>query len=71
MKGAYYTKQYRNVFAECGHSQEEIDKKLKDASTLYFMARRVKSFILKPGMTWGILRIQEILMPEQKVCLMP
>lgn len=50
MKGAYYTKQYRNVFAECGHSQEEIDKKLKDAfhtvfygpvgEKFYFEARR-------------------------------
>ena len=24
MKGAFYTGQYRNVFAELGHSQEEI-----------------------------------------------
>ena len=31
MKGAFYTGQYRNVFAELGHSQEEIDQKLKDA----------------------------------------
>lgn len=31
MKGAFYTGEYRNVFAECGYSQEEIDKKLKDA----------------------------------------
>ena len=37
MKGAYYTKQYRNVFAECGHSQEEIDKKLKDAFHTVFL----------------------------------
>lgn len=31
MKGAFYTGQYRNVFAELGHSQKEIDQKLKDA----------------------------------------
>ena len=31
MKGAFYTGQYRNVFAELGHSQEEIAQKLKDA----------------------------------------
>ena len=30
MKGAYYTKQYRNVFAECGYTQEEIDKEEGD-----------------------------------------
>lgn len=30
MKGAFYTGEYRNLFAECGYSQEEIDKKLKD-----------------------------------------
>ncbi len=30
MKGAFYTGKYRNVFAECGYSQAEIDQKLKD-----------------------------------------
>ena len=27
MAGAYETKQYRNVFAEYGYSEEEIEKK--------------------------------------------
>ena len=36
MKGAFYTGQYRNVFAELGHSQEEIAQKLgKNKQTIY------------------------------------
>ena len=31
MKGAFYTNKYRNVFAECGYSQEAIEQKIKDA----------------------------------------
>ena len=30
MKSAYETGQYRNLFAELGYSQEEIDQKLKN-----------------------------------------
>ena len=30
MAGAYETKQYRNVFAEYGYSEEEIEKRIWD-----------------------------------------
>ena len=49
MKGAYYTKQYRNVFAECGHSQEEIDKKLKDAFHTVFYGPAGEKFYFEAG----------------------
>ena len=30
MAGAYETKQYRNVFAEYGYSEEEIEKRVQE-----------------------------------------
>ena len=53
MKGAYYTKQYRNVFAECGHSQEEIDKKLKDAFHTVFYGPAGEKFYFEAGDDMG------------------
>lgn len=70
MKGAFYTGQYRNVFAELGHSQEEIDQNSKMHSILYFMVRMMKNSILKPAMIWDILKIPVISMPVQRVCHM-
>ena len=69
MKGAYYTKQYRNVFAECGHSQEEIDKKLKDAFHTVFYGPAGEKFYFEAGD--DISKIREILMPVRKECHMP
>lgn len=30
MKGSFYTKEYRNVFKECGYNEEEISKRLEE-----------------------------------------
>ena len=34
-KGAFETGKYRNLFAEAGYSQQEIDSKLKKYSIIY------------------------------------
>ena len=49
MKGAFYTGQYRNVFAELGHSQEEIDQKLKDAFHTVFYGPDDEKFYFEAG----------------------
>lgn len=49
MKGAFYTKKYRNVFAECGHSQEEIDQKIKDAFQTVFYKEGERFYFEAPG----------------------
>lgn len=37
MKGAFYTGEYRNVFAEFGYGKDEIDQKLRDSfQTLFY-----------------------------------
>ena len=53
MKGAFYTGQYRNVFAELGHSQEEIDQKLKDAFHTVFYGPDDEKFYFEAGDDMG------------------
>ena len=54
MKGAFYTGQYRNVFAELGHSQKEIDQKLKDAFHTVFYGPDDEKFYFEAGDDYGI-----------------
>ncbi len=50
MAGAYETKQYRNVFAEYGYSEEEIEKKeYRRHLRRFFMAAKRSAFTMKPG----------------------
>lgn len=53
MKGAFYTGQYRNVFAELGHSQEEIAQKLKDAFHIVFYGPDDEKFYFEAGDDMG------------------
>ena len=53
MKGAFYTGQYRNVFAELGHSQKEIDQKLKDAFHTVFYGPDDEKFYFEAGDDMG------------------
>ena len=39
MAGAYETKQYRNVFAEYGYSEEEIEKRVQYQYITFFNNR--------------------------------
>lgn len=51
-KGAFATRRYRNLFAELGYKQKDIDKKLKSVFESVFMDR-IRS-ILKWGIQWLI-----------------
>lgn len=44
MKGAFYTGKYRNVFAELGYSQEEIEHKIQDAFQTIFYGSEEERF---------------------------
>ncbi len=44
MAGAYETKQYRNVFAEYGYSEEEIEKRVQETLRRFFMAAKRSAF---------------------------
>lgn len=49
MKGSFYTGEYRNVFAECGYSKEEIDKKVNDAFETVFHGDAMERFYHEAG----------------------
>ena len=53
MKSAYETGQYRNLFAELGYSQEEIDQKLKTAFQTVFYGPEEEKFFHKVGDDMG------------------
>ena len=53
MKGAFYTGEYRNVFAELGYSKEEIDQKLKDAFQTVFYGPDGERFYFEAGDDMG------------------
>ena len=36
MQGAFAAKEYRNLFAQCGYSQEDIDRKVEEAFQTIF-----------------------------------
>lgn len=67
---AFYTGNYRNIFAEIGKSEEEIQKKIEDTVHTFFTEVKMSAYTMKQKMVWGILRIPEIMMPERKGCLM-
>ncbi|MDR1699787.1 MAG: xylanase, partial [Lachnoclostridium sp.] len=49
MKGAFYTKEYRNVFAEYGYSEQEIEKKIKDSFQTCFFKDGEKFYFEEDG----------------------
>lgn len=69
MQGAFYTGKYRNVFAELGYSQDEIDQKLSQTFHEIFMVKT--GFIPRLVRIWGILKTQGIMMCGQRECHMP
>ena len=52
-KGAFYTGQYRNVFAELGHTQEEIENKVKEAFQTVFYGPEGERFYFEAGDDMG------------------
>ena len=52
---AFETKEYRNIFAEIGKSQEEIDKKIKDAVNVFFFGSEEERIYHPAGEDMGYL----------------
>lgn len=65
MAGAYETKQYRNVFAEYGYSEEEIEKEYRRHLRRFFMAAKRSAFTMKPGRIWDLWKIPAIMMRDR------
>ena len=66
MKSAFETGVYRNVFAELGYTDEEIEKKIKDSFNTVFYGSEDERFFH----TVGDDMIPAIMMQEQKECPM-
>ena len=49
MAGAYETKQYRNVFAEYGYSEEEIEKRVQETFETIFHGSEEERFYHEAG----------------------
>lgn len=52
---AFETKEYRNIFAEIGKGQEEIDKKIKDAVNVFFFGSEEERIYHPAGDDMGYL----------------
>lgn len=52
---AFETKEYRNIFAEIGKTQEEIDKKIKDAVDVFFFGSEEERIYHPVGEDMGYL----------------
>ena len=55
MQGAFYTGTYRNLFAECGYSQEEIDRRVEDTFQTIFFGPEEERFYHESGSDMGYL----------------
>lgn len=55
MQGAFYTGSYRNVFAEYGYAQDEIDKKVEDAFQTMFYGSEEERIYHEVGTDMGYI----------------
>ena len=55
MKGAFYTGEYRNVFLELGHDQEEIDTRVEAAFNTVFHGEEGERFYFESGEDMGYM----------------
>ena len=49
MAGAYETGVYRNIFKECGYSEEEIEKRVKETFETIFYGSEEERFYHEAG----------------------
>ena len=56
MAGAYETKQYRNVFEECGYTREEIEKRVQDTFQTIFYGSEEERFYHEAGVDMMFVR---------------
>ena len=55
MQGAFAAKEYRNLFAQCGYSQEDIDRKVEEAFQTIFYGPEDQRFYHPAGEDMGYL----------------
>lgn len=55
MPGAYFTGNYRNVFAECGYAQEEITRRVEETFQTIFYGAEEERFYYEAGEDMGYL----------------
>lgn len=71
MAGAYETKQYRNVFAEYGYSEEEIEKRVQETFETIFHGSEEERFYHEAGEGYGIYgRYRQSMMRGPRACRM-
>ena len=63
-------KEYRNVFAELGIHQAEVETRLQEIIRFYFYGEEQERVYYPVGKIWHILWTQVIWMSEQWACLM-
>lgn len=65
-KGAFETRQYRNVFVEAGYSPEAVDAKVAEVFEEVFFGPDKVYF--EAGMTWRISPTSRTMTCAQKAC---
>lgn len=70
MAGAYETKQYRNVFAEYGYSEEEIEKRVQETFETIFHGSEEERFYHEAGEDRDLWKIPAIMMRGPRACRM-
>ena len=70
MAGAYETGVYRNIFKECGYSEEEIEKRVKETFETIFYGSEEERFYHEAGADRDTWRTPEIMMSERRACHM-
>ena len=55
MAGAYETGVYRNIFKECGYSEEEIEKRVKETFETIFYGSEEERFYHEAGADMGYM----------------
>ena len=70
MAGAYETKQYRNVFAEYGYSEQEIEKRVQETFETIFHGSEEERFYHEAGEDMGLWKIPAIMMRGPRACRM-
>ena len=55
MAGAYETGVYRNIFKECGYSEEEIEKRVKETFETIFYGSEEEHFYHEAGADMGYM----------------
>ena len=61
---------YRNVFAEYGYSEEEIEKRVQETFETIFHGSEEERFYHEAGRIWDLWKIPAIMMRGPRACRM-